>query len=233
MTVDFHAHILPGADHGCRDRAMATAQLALIASGGTDTVVATPHFYPHRDNIRAFLARRAAAVERLLSCERPCGLRICLGAEVQVCEGLEELEELDRLCVQGTKVILLEMPHGKWSERLTATVLAIAEAGYTPVLAHVDRYPSREIEKLLKRGALAQLNADAFVGFFSRRRALRYLQGGAVVALGSDLHGADAESYVPFTKALRRLGEQGEQVLARSAALLCGAQDIAGKGERV
>lgn len=225
MIIDMHAHILPGADHGCRDRATAQAQLELIAAGGTDAVVATPHFYPHRDSIAAFLARRAAAVERLRHCVIPARLQVFLGAEVQVCVGLDEMEELESLCVQGTKVILLEMPHGKWSARLVATLTAIAERGLVPVLAHIDRYPTREIGRLLEKGMLAQLNAEAFSGFFSRRRAMRYLKGDCVIALGSDLHGAASGSYDAFLQ-VRRL-TVAAPVLARTAALLAGAQNIA------
>ena len=227
MVIDFHAHILPGADHGSRDRGTTQKQLALIAAGGTRAVVATPHFYPHRDNISSFLTRRAAAVERLLACDLPADLQIFLGAEVQVCEGLDDMEELEALCVQGTKVILLEMPHGRWSERLIATVIGVAERGLVPVLAHIDRYPLREIEKLLSRGIAAQLNAEAFKGFFARSRAMRYLQGERVVALGSDLHGAEPEGYAEFTQMRARLGEAAEQVFSRTAELLAGAKNIA------
>ena len=225
MVIDLHAHILPGADHGCRDRATAQAQLESIAANGTDAVVATPHFYPHRDNIVAFLARRTAAVERLRRCTLPPALRVFLGSEVQVCEGLDEMEELEALCIRGTKVILLEMPHTKWSTRLLATVLAIAERGLVPVLAHVDRYPVREINKLLEKGVLAQLNAEALEGFFSRRRAIRYLKGGRVVAFGSDLHGAEPDGYEAFLR-VKRL-DAAQEVFARTRTLLAGVENIA------
>ena len=225
MVIDLHAHILPGADHGCRDRETAQAQLALIAANGTDAVVATPHFYPHRDNIAAFLTRRAAAVERLRRCTLPPALQVLLGAEVQVCEGLDEMEELEALCIQGTKVILLEMPHIKWSARLLSTVLAIGERGLVPVLAHIDRYPAREIGKLLEKGVLAQLNAEAFEGFFSRRRAMRYLKGEGVVAFGSDLHGAEPDGYGAFLRV--RALDAAQAVFARTRTLLAGAENIA------
>lgn len=233
MVIDFHAHILPGADHGSRNAETTQRQLEMIAAAGTDAVVATPHFYPHRDNAAAFFSRREAALSRLLACKIPTGLRIYLGAEVQVCEGLEELEELEALCVRGTNVILLEMPFGDWGQRLTDTVQAIADRGLVPVLAHVDRYPKKKISELLRRGIAAQLNAEPFLGFFGRRRANRYLKTGSVAALGSDLHGAELGGYGHFLTMRRRLEAQADSVFARTAALLKNAEDVAvnsGKG---
>lgn len=226
MIIDFHAHILPGADHGSQSREITQKQLELIAAGGTDAVVATPHFYPHRDSIGAFLTRRSAALERLQRCRIPEQLQIFLGAEVQACEGLCELEELESLCVRGTNVILLEMPFGEWSRRLIDSVMTIAELGFHPVLAHIDRYPRKRIEPLLARGIDAQLNAEAFMGFFARRRAGRYLSGGHVVALGSDLHGAADDGYAHFVRMREHLGEEADRVLARTAALLENAENL-------
>jgi protein-tyrosine phosphatase len=225
VVIDFHAHILPGADHGSKGREVTQEQLRLIAAAGTDIVVATPHFYPHRDNLAAFLARRSAALGELANCKAPAMLQILVGAEVQVCEGLEELEELETLCVQGTSVILLEMPHGPWSSRLTDTVSAIQERGLFPVLAHIDRYDEKRLEPLLQQGIAAQLNAEAFEGFFARRRAVRLLRRGCVVALGSDLHGAKAEGYDAFLRMRARLGADAEKIFAQTADLLKNAEN--------
>lgn len=226
MIIDFHAHVMPLADHGSDGKETTERQLQLIAAGGTEAVVATPHFYPHRHNIASFQARRERALNLLSECRIPQGLKIFLGAEVQVCEGLEEMEELPLLCIEGTRTILLEMPMGKWSDRLIDTVVAIAESGYTPVLAHVDRYPRRNVEALLKKGLHAQLNAEAFGRFFGKRNARRYLRLGSVVALGSDLHGAEENGYAPFLHMRAHLGACADGVFAASAALLNGAVNI-------
>jgi protein-tyrosine phosphatase len=46
MIIDFHAHILPGLDHGCKDLTTAVTQLKMAKKAGIDVVVATSHFYP-------------------------------------------------------------------------------------------------------------------------------------------------------------------------------------------
>ena len=93
MIIDFHSHILPGADHGSDSVTTTEKQLALITAAGTGALVATPHFYPHRHRLSYFLSRRAAALADLLAIDAPKP-RIYPGAEVLVCAGMEEMEGL-------------------------------------------------------------------------------------------------------------------------------------------
>jgi protein-tyrosine phosphatase len=227
--IDFHSHILPGADHGCDSTATAYRQLAMMHGAGTRAVVATPHFYPHREKPESFLARRREAVDRLLK-KMPEGQShptVYLGAEVLVCAGMQEMEGLESLAIEGTDVILLEMPFTRWGEDLIETVRAIPALGLVPVMAHIDRYPPNLVSRLFARGGLlAQINAEAFSGFGFPKDLRPYLDGGAVVALGSDLHGADAKGYHPFLKMVKKLGGKAEGIFDLSAQLLAEATPI-------
>lgn len=223
MRIDFHAHVLPGADHGSDSLQTSRRQLELAAAAGVDTVVATPHFYPSHDTLEAFLARRAAAVTRLA--EAPLsGPALALGAEVHLCAGLEHMEGLEQLCICGTTVILLELPYRNWSHAVFETVLKLQEdPRYTPVLAHVDRYAPEIIEELFDIGVAGQLNAEGLCRLMGRRRLLGWAAQGRIAALGSDIHGTKT-GYKPFQKALRRLGENGARIMAASEALLSSAR---------
>lgn len=227
--IDFHAHILPGADHGSRHTATSLAQLELIRQGGTDAVVATPHFYPDQDNPDRFIARRAAAAERLVSRRGSEFPRVYLGAEVAVCPFLDrmEREELQALCVEGTDVMLLEMPTRDWDSTLLATVRAIRKQGFTVVLAHIDRYPFRDVEKLLSDGFLAQINASALFRLFGASRYAELLANEQIVALGSDLHGDAPKGYRAFSR-LRQKYPLADAVFARTARLIAGAEPLTG-----
>jgi protein-tyrosine phosphatase len=228
MRIDFHAHVLPRADHGCTHSTMSHHQLMLMKRAGTDAVVATPHFYPNHDSVESFLERRegslSAIIRKLPLEELPT---VYVGAEVLVCVGMDEMPLLERLTVAGTKVILLEMPYTLWSDELIATVRGVSARGLTPVLAHIDRYPRGDVERLLaETDALAQVNADAF-GLFKRTRWLRsYMEEGRVVALGSDLHGERPRDYKRFLKMQRKLGPLADAVFARTESLLEGATPL-------
>ena len=226
MIVDFHAHILPCADHGSDSAETTAKQLQMIAAAGTEAVVATPHFYPNQDTVDSFLARREASAKALYDLQIPNAPQLFLGAEVLVCHGLSKMKGLERLAVVGTNVLLLEMPFRQWDSELLDTLEDIEELGLHPVLAHIDRYPRDGVEQLLRAGFDAQLNAEGFKGLFSPGRCRRYLDSGRVVALGSDLHGAVPGSYRDFVRACKKLGARAETVFERSAALLQKAAPI-------
>ena len=141
IKIDFHAHILPKADHGSDSEETSAVQLSLLKNAGVGTVVATPHFYPNRHNIKDFeesIDRAIASLSSISPDNRP---QIAVGAEVLICENIDKLEHLNELCIRGTSVMLLEMPMAdKWSNSLFKTVSSLIDLGYTVVLAHIDRY---------------------------------------------------------------------------------------------
>ena len=69
MNIDFHAHLLPAADHGSDGLQTSRRQLQLAREAGIDRVIATPHFYPRHEELDPF----SRAVPRLRPCcgERP------------------------------------------------------------------------------------------------------------------------------------------------------------------
>ena len=81
-AIDFHAHILPGMDHGSRDLATALLQWQMLSDLGVACVVATPHFYAQDEpSVDDFIVRRDAAAQAL--CNAVTGdMRLFLGAEV-------------------------------------------------------------------------------------------------------------------------------------------------------
>ena len=232
LTADFHSHILPGADHGSRGIEVSLKQLDLIASYGIKRVVATPHFYPERDNVDSFLERRTECARILKAGMKEGHPDVFLGAEVLVCDGIERMEGLEKLTVFGTNCILLEMPVTKWSETTFETVEAISDMGLVPVMAHIDRYKPKYVEQLLSIGVKAQLNPDAFAGFFNKKNSMRWLSEGRIVALGSDLHGVDEKAYRAFASATRVLGKYATQIENSVKELLKGAKVLSVGGAK-
>ena len=187
LTLDYHAHILPRCDHGSDGVETSLRQLAMATEAGIRTVCATPHFYPHRENAAAFLERRARCAAALP--RRPELPRILLGAEVLICDGMERLDDLPRLCLEGTNELLLEMPFYQWPEPIWETLYRLLERrDIRIVLAHADRYPPEDIERLIEDGVPLQLNAECLTKPLRRRRYLSWIESGAVQYLGSDIH---------------------------------------------
>jgi protein-tyrosine phosphatase len=190
LTIDFHAHVLPGCDHGSKNMKTSEKQLQLAKEAGVTRICATSHFYPHKESVSSFLKRR----EECFAALNPKGIpEVIPGAEVLICPGMEELPQLPELCLQGTNYLLLEMPFYKWPEQIVETALAIHERDdIYVILAHVDRYPKEDIDMLFAEGLHGQLNADSVATKrLHRKTYLNWIQNGQVLFLGSDIHGTD------------------------------------------
>ncbi len=186
--IDLHSHILPGMDDGSTDVAMSAVMLDMLAEQGVTTVVATPHFYADKHNPEEFLQCRAEAMAQLPE----TAMQVLVGAEVAYFDGMSRSAALPALCIGDTKLVLVEMPFGQWTERMVQEICEIpAQQGLQPVLAHVDRYRSqfnRFYKRLAEQGVLFQFNADVFKDWSSRLWALGMFDRGFIHFLGSDCH---------------------------------------------
>lgn len=194
--VDFHTHILPEMDDGSDSVETSLAMLEESALQGVDVICATPHFYADETDPDEFLARRAASFARLRAAAagRAAYPRVVLGAEVLYFPGLSGAEQLRRLCLEGTRYLLIEPPMLPWSEAMLDEIEACSETlGCVPVVAHVDRYmrvldDDSLLDRLRGRRVLIQMNAAFFLHRRSREFALECLRDDRFHFLGSDCH---------------------------------------------
>lgn len=225
--IDFHAHILPMADHGSDGLKTSLKQLDILNDAGVESVVATPHFYPQRDSVESFLKRRNKSVELLLSKKKEDRPLICLGAEVLVCPGIDHMPGLERLCIEGTDVILLEMPFNSWREEHMEAVARISRSGLTVVMAHIDRYPEKDVARLLSEcDVLCQINGETQLTFKGRRKVKRLLQDFPCVAVGSDLHGDDKRALKNLLRLEKEFKKAGIDTAEEMSTLLENAKSI-------
>ncbi|MCD8188996.1 MAG: hypothetical protein LUD78_02025 [Clostridiales bacterium] len=192
--IDFHSHILPSMDDGSSSAEESIEMLRMLYRGGTRKIVATPHFYAQKEAPERFLERREKAWEQLAPFLLEDTPKVYLGAEVSYYAGISNTECLPQLCMERSKLLLLEMPFQRWTERMMTEAVDIAQnRGLIVLLAHIDRYlalqPTDIWDKLAASGILFQVNASAFLGsWLPRRRAYKLLRDGKIAALGSDCH---------------------------------------------
>ncbi len=191
--IDFHSHILPGIDDGSSSVEESLAMLSALKRQGVDTVVATSHFYASHRSPGEYLERRDRAYEQLNASLPSDAPRILLGAEVLYFPGISRMEDLNSLCTEGTNILLLEMPFTAWTEHMIREVKDLAYSGKVTVLmAHIERYyfkqPVSVWDEFLDLDILMQSNADFFLPFRTRGKALRLLREGRIHLLGTDCH---------------------------------------------
>ena len=125
--------------------------------------------------------------------ERKLPLAVKLGAEVYFTAALASLD-LSKLAFAGSRYILIEFPTSIHPGGIEDTLFAVQNRGYTPILAHVERYPYvTEDPTLLYRwvssGALAQINASGLVrGGHTAKWLHKLLDWNLVHLMCSDCH---------------------------------------------
>lgn len=185
-------------DDGSSSYEESISMLEALRDQGVDIVCATPHFDALRDDPDNFLEKRERARERLGIL--PSGMpQILLGAEVMYFLGISRVEKITSLCLEGTKILLIEMPMSKWSDYEVKEIIALMNSGKVKVmLAHVERYlpfsNNSAIERLCDAGVIMQFNASCFKSFGSRRKAIKMLLENEVCAIGSDCHNMGSRS---------------------------------------
>lgn len=231
--VDFHSHILPGIDDGADTLETSLKMLSVSKAQGVETIVSTSHYYNFRESIESFVSRRDDAVYKLLKHinEHDIDLpEIAVGAEVRLFPNLSREENFSKLCIEGTKNILIEMPYSTWSGWMYNEIYTIITMGYTPIMAHIERYlgPVSEkeiLKKLLSMDVFVQCNADSFSGWKMRRFIKKLIKHGRLTVIGSDCHNLkdrishldDATRYIT-----KKFGEDYLNVIMKNAAYLIG-----------
>ncbi len=191
--TDWHSHILPCMDDGSGSLAESIQLLSMLSDMGIDTVVATPHFYADEQSLESFIEKRERAYNELVDALSKKAPRIVKGAEVWYYPGIARLEGLKRLCIQGTNLLLLELPFCTLTEFTLRELEELTSRGdMRIILAHVERFWDHQSAASKKRieqsGAIFQFNASYFNERRSRRKALKMLKNRQGSLIGSDCH---------------------------------------------
>lgn len=228
--IDMHTHILPSVDDGSQSGEMSVAMIKRLEEQGVEKIVLTPHFYAAQNSVDEFLQKRQEAFLCLKNSliEKP-KCEIYMGAEVFYMDSLDKAEGFERLCVEGSEFLLLELPFEKWSERVFETVFRITNREITPIIAHFERFlpfgnTFDDMRSLRGMGCVLQMNANFFDGMFIRRKAVKFFKEGIAAVLGSDCHNMTTRppeiksAYDALEKSLgkdmvRAMNQTGEHIL--------------------
>ncbi len=199
LTVDIHAHWLPGVDDGAQTEKEGLALVKGLADLGYRKLIATPHIKESCPNEPRNLRR---VFEHFKKSVKKAGIDIdlSLGAEYMLDEGFSaHLASGDLLTLHG-KYVLVELNPQQVQilPALQKTLFDIKVKGFQPILAHPERYGYycdnwHTMEGLKETGLLFQGNALAVYGLEGKemaKRARRILDNGWYEFIGTDIHNA-------------------------------------------
>lgn len=205
--IDFHTHILPDMDDGAGNLEISYSMLKKMADEGVDVLFATPHCLLSREEEKSFIKRRRASFESLKSylAEKDCDFNmpdIRLGAEIRVTREMKPFENVDELALEGTDLLLFELPFGEYSAAYGENIYNFSlKAKKIPVLAHIERYISIYSESDYNDlfsipNAICQITTD----FISDKKAAKFtamlIRDEFPLVFGSDCH--NMKSRPPF-----------------------------------
>lgn len=216
--LDAHCHILPGIDDGPNDERGTLAIARLLIEMGVRRVVATPHVisdvFP---NTSATILKMVRQVRELLVASG-LDLDIVAGAEYYAePELLGRISRGDLLCFGDARYVLFEAPVERAPMLLEEAVFSLKSSGYTPLLAHAERYrflqeSDETVKRLRSLGARFQVNHPSFLLPKTSRRgemARRLYIKGLVDMLGTDMHRAASFAHRDAYAELRRSARHG------------------------
>lgn len=198
FTVDLHSHILPWMDDGADDADVSMELLHKEAADGVRQIVLSSHFNPLNENVAEFRIRRNASFRQLRKAIDESDLAgkfdLRPAAEIRYNPSLLEIDGLDTLCIDRTKVLLIEFSVHHYPEFVQDVFYRLQTKGYIPLMAHVERFPwLREKPELLYDmvcgGAYAQVNADSIVKSHESLSFIRRMMDfGLIHCIGTDTH---------------------------------------------
>ncbi|WP_234795013.1 tyrosine-protein phosphatase [Hymenobacter arizonensis] len=201
MEADMHSHLLPGLDDGAETVEHSLDLLRALRGMGLRKLIMTPHI------MGDFYKNTPEGVRAALQVLREAAATAGLGDVVLECAAEYYLDEfLGRKLVDGTEMLtfggekrylLFETSYMNEPLNLFEIIFELKAQGYTPVLAHPERYTYlygrfAEIEAMRRDyGVLLQLNLNSLAGYYSpaaKKVAEELIDRELVDFVGTDTH---------------------------------------------
>lgn len=191
--IDLHCHILPGLDDGSGSFEESLAMAAMAASHGIRRIAATPHCVT------------GGARDVLQNVEMLQELLIDEGIPVQLHPGMEIFGTFDTawllregkiLTLNGSRYPLIEFAFHTDGEEETEILQTVIDAGFTPLVAHPERYDYICQEPTLinawkRMGCLFQVNRGSLLGrygYSAQQMGMALVHRGFATVVASDAH---------------------------------------------
>ncbi|MGN7387439.1 tyrosine-protein phosphatase [Sporosarcina sp. SAFN-015] len=211
--IDMHCHVLFGVDDGPKTIEDTIRIVEKAVKEGITDMIATPHaFSPHYHVPKKEIEGQI----RLLTDSLRAGkypIKLHTGQEVRLHENvIEKIIEGEAMTLAGSRYLLLELPSQSIPLYIERVIQSMLEYNTIPIIAHPERNsaiaqkPAR-LERLIRLGAFAQVNAGSLSGHFGKRvqrLSIQLVEANLIHTYGSDVHDTKARPLL-FNEGLRYL----------------------------
>ncbi|WP_435355946.1 tyrosine-protein phosphatase [Emticicia sp. SJ17W-69] len=175
IAVDVHAHILPQLDDGAANIEQSIEMIKSLSALGYRKIIATPHVMNGYYNNASEDILQALYILKSVLRRKNIDIEIEAAAEYYLDDELFRLIDRNDVLTFGgeKKYLLFETSFVTRPSYILESTLKIKKAGYTPVLAHPERYTNLNDIEVLNRlsfnGLLFQINIGSLTGSNSKQ----------------------------------------------------------------
>lgn len=194
--VDIHSHLLPGIDDGAKTIDNTKMLIKSLQELGVSQFITTPHISHYLwDNSPSTIINSCLETKQIITKEN-INAPLKAAAEYFMDDWFENHFKNEKLLTLKDNYVLVEMSYMNAPIQLYKTLFDLQVAGYSPVLAHPERYlfyhkNFNEYDKLKKAGCRFQLNLLSVVGYYGseiNKIAEQILKKGMYDFTGTDVH---------------------------------------------
>ncbi len=165
--IDLHSHVLPFVDDGSASVEQSVYLLNEAKKNGVTEMALTPHYRRGTCTISNEKIRADFEQFKNMSEVVQTGVKLWLGREIETHRSMiSDFEKGDVIPLGNGKCVLIELKYSVPVD-LDELVYNVELSGYTPVLAHVERFSYTRNVKVIKQlknaGAIIQVNAQSVV----------------------------------------------------------------------
>ena len=192
--VDIHSHILPKIDDGAKNISDSLNMIRELKNIGYSKLIFTPHIYPGLYNNEIKNIRET--YNQINKKIKDIDLKIEFAAEYMVDDLLIKKIKKNTILTIQNQYILIEMGYLFASRNIYEIIFELKILGYTPILAHPERYiyyskNKKEIYRLKKAGCKFQMNLFSLTGFYGKDVkgfSENLLKNNFIDYVGTDIH---------------------------------------------
>ena len=195
-VIDIHTHIIPNVDDGSFNLETSIFLIKEEIKQGITDIICTPHF-----RRGMFETSREDILENynLLKEEikkQNLNINIYLGQEIYIRRytSLDRIFQENRVfSMNDQKYLLLEFSYTNVID-ISEIVFSCKLKGYTPIIAHIERYEYVGIEEandIVEAGGLIQVNAPSVIGKHGgkiKKKVKKLIKNNLVSFIASDIH---------------------------------------------
>ncbi len=195
--VDIHSHLLPGIDDGVKTIYQSAYIIEQFEKIGVKKIITTPHVMQEIwPNSSQTISDKLELLKKILPTLGITNITLQASAEYMMDDLFyQRIKENDIIPLHKNH-ILVEMSTFNKPINLSEIVFETKLAGYTPILAHPERYSFynndlKKFDELKEAGFLFQLNLLSLTGYYGdhvKALAKKLIDHNYIDFTGSDIH---------------------------------------------